>query len=953
MNSIGLIEMVIEQKNIFGKHLWMDQEECKQIPHSKFNNLNILSNLPHLLQTIGFLSDLFTSFPHSHIIWSGLDHGGYILLEWIRTIVPPSKLQIWIVSQKNEIDQKICFQKNLISYSFPPSISFQFLQDHEPPKKNIPNPLLICLKPISTPFPSSISISPSPSPFRLSWFKSPLFLSIPPPLLSNFYHDFHFFISPQNNDILYNNLIHLTMIVKNAGDNFEHILQQNLPYIDRWTILDTGSTDNTIDIIHKVLVNKKKGNLFQEPFINFRDSRNRCLELAGNSCTFTIMLDDTYVLQGPLREFLETVRGDQFSDSFSLYITSDDTQYVSNRVLRSDRKLQYLYKIHEVIQHENNKNVIIPIEHGNIFDVRSNYMEERTMNRKQYDLQLLFEEVEEDPNDPRHFYYIAQTYNLLKEYNLAFEYFLKRAQHPVEGFLQEKIDAIFEAARLANFQLDKPWEQVQPLYEWAYRLDTTRPDSLYFIGIHFYLLQDFQNAYSYFKQAFLIGYPIHAQYSLKPTLSYYFLPKFLSRLCYSFKDFSLGLQVCQLFFQKNKITDSHVEKNTWEEIQSWLGIYQMLTQYQQEQSLCLAQKPYLVIVADGGWKSWNGESLLKEGVGGSETWVIEIAQTITSHQVVVFCKTDTESSYQNVLYKPLSMYFSFLCRNKIHSCIISRYSEYVPVALQCENVQNVYLILHDLGPTGNIIPLDPKLKQVFCLSDWHRSYFLDRFPSLTDRTSVFSYGIDLDHYPLSSNKNPCQFIYSSFPNRGLVHLLRMWPQIRQLCSSATLEIFCDVHGKWVNDVSPDEMIEVRQRIQDCQSLGVTLHGWVSKDQLRQFWLSSTFWLYPCTFLETFCLTALEAAAAQVLPIASACGALLNNISDRGILIEGNPSSVEWQEQALTQLLPYLELDSDSPDIKLEKLYRRQEKISSNYQWLIQEKKTWKERGIWFQENYLM
>ena len=39
------------------------------------------------------------------------------------------------------------------------------------------------------------------------------------------------------------------------------------------------------------------------------------------------------------------------------------------------------------------------------------------------------------------------------------------------------------------------------------------------------------------KKAFEIGYPIHCQYSLKPTLSYYFLPKFLAPLCYENEDF--------------------------------------------------------------------------------------------------------------------------------------------------------------------------------------------------------------------------------------------------------------------------------------------------------------------------------------------------------------------------------------------------------------------------------
>ena len=95
------------------------------------------------------------------------------------------------------------------------------------------------------------------------------------------------------------------MIVKNAGDKFEEVLTRNLPIIDRWTILDTGSTDNTIDIIKKVLVGKKKGELFQEPFVDFGTSRNRCLKLAGSSCKYKLMLDDTYMIEGELREFLE------------------------------------------------------------------------------------------------------------------------------------------------------------------------------------------------------------------------------------------------------------------------------------------------------------------------------------------------------------------------------------------------------------------------------------------------------------------------------------------------------------------------------------------------------------------------------------------------------------------------------------------------------------------------
>jgi hypothetical protein len=320
-----------------------------------------------------------------------------------------------------------------------------------------------------------------------------LCLYVPDQLYESFYKHFHYFIKPRegegHNSLLsidYDNMIHLCIMVKDAGEQFENMLIQNLPIIDRWTILDTGSTDNTIEIINKILVGKKKGELFQESFINFRDSRNRCLDLAGTTCKYTIMLDDTYVVNGDFRKYMNVIRDDQYADSYSLTIKSNDIEYTSNRIIKTDRCLRYIYKIHEIIQDKNNVNLLIPYSESTIIDKPSDYMTNRTTLRKEYDLQLLLEEMEEDPYNSRHLYYIAQTYNLLNKPELAYEYFLKRANHVDEGFIQERVDSLLEAGRIAEYKLKLDWSICYHLYRQSYELDKTRPDALYFMGIHYY-----------------------------------------------------------------------------------------------------------------------------------------------------------------------------------------------------------------------------------------------------------------------------------------------------------------------------------------------------------------------------------------------------------------------------------------------------------------------------------
>ena len=91
-------------------------------------------------------------------------------------------------------------------------------------------------------------------------------------------------------------------------------LHINKKYIDHWTICDTGSTDNTKEIIQEEL-SKIPGNLYSIEFEDFSQARNKSIELSSKKCKYTIILDDSYIIIGGdlLRRKLQKSKSNAFT----------------------------------------------------------------------------------------------------------------------------------------------------------------------------------------------------------------------------------------------------------------------------------------------------------------------------------------------------------------------------------------------------------------------------------------------------------------------------------------------------------------------------------------------------------------------------------------------------------------------------------------------------------------
>lgn len=923
-------------------------------------NLKIYKNLNKLNYRLGLYFQLFECFSNDikNINFYNFTHGGYIILEFLRKI---KNNDIVVNIYSNNDDQLFCFNKNIKEY-----IDNNFLENISGIKINIYKDNNIVNKNfgiwfiddecynINNNFMKNKNIVINYNyKFKKYCGKYDIiknkdyYCYIPKEYVNLFKYYFKYYMIDEN-EIKFENLIHYTMIIKNAGDILENVLLKNLKNIDQYTILDTGSTDNTVEIIKRVLKDKK-GNVYHEPFTNFRESRNHCLDLAyrDNICEYIIMLDDTYIMEGDIRNYLYTINGEQKAESFSIYIKSDDVVISSNRILKNNKRLSYIYRIHEVIQ--KNLNFLIPYEKFYIDDIKNVYMENRTKNRKDFDLKLLFEDLEEFPNDPRILYYIARTYIGMDNKELAYEYYMKRSFNLDEGFIHERIDAIFEAARLSNFHLNKPWVESKYLYKLAHSLYKKRPDSLYFLGIHYYMNgpdKNYKKAYKYFKKGFEIGFNPLAQYSLKPTLSYHFLPKFLTEICYSEKDFKLGYDSSLFFLQNNKRTD-----DGYDTVLSFYKIYEklLLRNNNNVSIMNINNKPLFLLVIDGGFKPWTGSSIEKEGVGGSETWAIETAtclKKLTDYHVILFCNTPNKQVeiYKDVEYRHLEDFFSICMQyDNIEHCFISRFNEYIPTAIHSK-VKNIYFIMHDLSPSCNVITIDDKIRKIYCLTNWHKYYFLSIFNNFFNITDVYNYGIDQSKFLLKNDnvKIKNSFIYSSFPNRGLIQILKLWPRIIEKIPDANLHIYCDVYNDWSFTNYPDMMKSIQgllKNLMEVKEYNINYYGWVDKTTLSEGWKKCEYWLYPCIFMETFCLTALEASISRTLPITNKLAALEDTVGNRGLIIEGDAYKDEWLDKCLEKILFIVDEKNIEYKNKL---------LNSNYQWGI--KLTWENQTKKFLEE---
>lgn len=199
-------------------------------------------------------------------------------------------------------------------------------------------------------------------------------------------------------------------------------------------------------------------------------------------------------------------------------------------------------------------------------------------------------------------------------------------------------------------------------------------------------------------------------------------------------------------------------------------------------------------------------------------------------------------------------------------------------------------LLHDKLTVDN-------LDAIVLKGEWQKETWLQNFMHLQNKPiHVIRKGLDVAS--MAKERSVCEaprFIHASTAYRGLELFLKLWPKIKEQIPEATLDCYTKTTLYLDNNNQELPYLSLYQQMEKLP--GVTVKEPLPQTEFFKVLPNYYAMLYPNTFEETVCGTALESMASGVPIITSERAGLIETVKDgKGVLIPGNPYSEEYVEK---------------------------------------------------------
>ena len=269
----------------------------------------------------------------------------------------------------------------------------------------------------------------------------------------------------------------LNMIVKNESKIITRLFDSVISIIDCYCICDTGSTDNTVELIKTYFENKNiPGKIVNEPFKNFAHNRNFALKSCLNMSDYILLMDADMILK--IINFNKKTLSN--FDSFYILQGNDDFYYQNLRIIKNNGLFSYVGVTHEYISTPPN-NKLLPITKEELFI--TDYGDGGCKSDKfERDIKLLSNGIIEEPNNSeRYHFYLANSHYDAGNFEKAIDIYEKRIK--IGGWEQE----IWYSYYRIGLCYKKLGKISDAIYNWltAYDILPIRIENLYEIVNHY------------------------------------------------------------------------------------------------------------------------------------------------------------------------------------------------------------------------------------------------------------------------------------------------------------------------------------------------------------------------------------------------------------------------------------------------------------------------------------
>lgn len=338
----------------------------------------------------------------------------------------------------------------------------------------------------------------------------------------------------------------LNMIVKNESNIIKRCLD-NLRWVDGFVISDTGSTDNTIELIEDwAKKNKKKGIVQNTPWKNFGYNRTEAILQAKKWCkenqydltrTYFLFLDADMIFQG------ECIRQSiHMADVWDIRQQNPHIVYANLRAVRASIEIECKCPTHEYYEIYTPNIIRKLFEDAIIDDIGDGGSKQDKAER---DIRMLKEALLTEPKNCRYWFYLANTHrdvhdfpNAIKAYNIRIE---------LGGWFEELYCAMIYKGD--SHYILKQYPEAIEIWLRAYQIDPKRGESLVRLSTHFRTISQHHTAMLFINKGLKLPLPVERQLFVeKPVYDYKFLYE-LSICSFYTGEFERGKIACSLLLK--------------------------------------------------------------------------------------------------------------------------------------------------------------------------------------------------------------------------------------------------------------------------------------------------------------------------------------------------------------------------------------------------------------------